>query len=55
MSDHGLHLWHERADGVVCCALMGCDAEPTELEAAETIAEAELATKRRIELDWRPA
>jgi hypothetical protein len=55
MSDHELHLWHEGADGIVRCALMGCDAEPTELQAAEAIAEAELAAGRRIELNWRPA
>jgi len=55
VTDHPAHLWHLDAAGVVRCALMGCDAEPTELEAAEAIAEAELAAGRRIELDWRPA
>ena len=53
MSDHAVHLWHVDSAGVVCCALMGCDAKPTEMEAAEAIGEAELAASMRVELDWR--
>jgi hypothetical protein len=36
MSDHPAHLWHLGVDGVVRCSLMGWDAEPTELDAAQT-------------------
>ena len=42
-ADHPSHLWYVSAAGVVRCALQGCDAEPTEMQAAEAVAEAELA------------
>lgn len=35
MSDHPQHVWYVRADGTIGCAITGCTAEPTELEAAE--------------------
>ena len=51
MTDH-VHLWHEDALGVVRCAFQGCTAEPTELEAAQVIADAERSAATRVELDW---
>jgi hypothetical protein len=46
---------HEDARGVVRCAFQGCDAEPTDLEAAEAVADAEARAARWLELDWRPS
>ena len=54
-ADHPSHLWYVNAAGVVRCALQGCAAEPTALEAAEAVAEAELAASMRVELDWTAA
>jgi hypothetical protein len=51
VSEHE-HLWHEDARGVVRCAFQGCTAEPTELQAAEVVAEAESAAAMRFELVW---
>ena len=53
-SDHSFHLWHQDAAGIVRCAHQGCTAEPTELEAAEAIAEGEARALRRIEIIWAP-
>ena len=53
MTDHR-HLWHEDAAGEVHCAFVSFDAEPTEPEAAEAIADAETRAAIRVELDWRP-
>jgi hypothetical protein len=52
VTDHD-HLWHEDARGVVRCAFQSCTAEPTELEAAETLAQAELVAAMRVELIYR--
>ena len=51
--DHSQHVWHLRADGTIGCGLQGCVAEPTELEAAEVLADAEARAASRIELDYR--
>jgi len=48
MSDYPAHLWHEDARGVVRCAFMDCPAEPTAIEAAEVLAEVEVATRMRV-------
>jgi hypothetical protein len=53
MSDHPQHVWHLRADDTIRCAHQDCQAEPTELQAAEVLADVETRTAMRIDLDWR--
>ncbi len=56
MTDHQ-HLWHERADGTIGCALQGCGAEPMVLQAAEVLAELETraAISSMVGLTWAGA
>ncbi len=48
VSDHPQRLWHETAAGVVRCAHQGCDAKTSQHDAAQSIADDEVATDMRI-------
>jgi hypothetical protein len=51
--DQPQRVWHLRTDGTIGCLLQGRIAEPTELEAAEVLADGESTARMLVELDWR--